>query len=171
MSKETAFTADLIADYFLSLSNEVQDPITNLKLQKLVYYTQAWFYAYCKNPMFKEDFQAWVHGPVIPTLYDKYKGFSWHPIIRDDLGEGSLAKIKTTFGVAAAKVLDDVVNQYFPLSGFELEQLTHNEDPWKIARGSMTPFEKSSNEITSELIIAYYTSRPNYSALEECDEN
>ena len=53
----------------------------NLKLQKLVYYAQAWHLALRDVPLFEEDFEAWVHGPVIPALYQEYKKFGWRPIL------------------------------------------------------------------------------------------
>lgn len=69
-----------IASYFIERANQTKSTINNLKLQKLVYYSQAWHLAIHGIPLFKEDFQAWVHGPVVPELYQKYKGFGWQPI-------------------------------------------------------------------------------------------
>ena len=69
-----------IADYFVRLANETGDYISNLKLQKLVYYAQAWYLAISDEALFEEDFEAWVHGPVIPELYQEYKSFGWRPI-------------------------------------------------------------------------------------------
>ena len=61
-----------IADYFITKNHEYGDYITNLKLQKLVYYAQAWYLAFLDKPLFDEDFEAWVHGPVNRDLYDRY---------------------------------------------------------------------------------------------------
>src|SRR5260221_3271487 len=72
-----------VADYFIRLANETGSFISNLKLQKLVYYAQAWHLGIKGAPLFQEDFQAWVHGPVIPELYQKYKSFAWQPIVTD----------------------------------------------------------------------------------------
>ena len=74
-----------IEDYFIALSNSVQSLITNMKLQKLMYYAQAWHLAVIGDELFSDDFQAWIHGPVIPALYDKYKAYQWNPIIRNDI--------------------------------------------------------------------------------------
>jgi uncharacterized phage-associated protein len=70
-----------VANYFIWLANETGSFLSNLKLQKLVYYAQAWHLALEESPLFEEDFEAWIHGPVLPTLYQKYESFSWKPII------------------------------------------------------------------------------------------
>ena len=63
-------TAAQVADYFLSLVDEdAGDSMTNLRLQKLLFYAQAWHLALTNRPLFEEDFEAWVHGPVIPSFY------------------------------------------------------------------------------------------------------
>ena len=62
-----------VAEYFLALANETGGTITNLKLQKLVYYAQAWHLANFDKPLFDAKFEAWVHGPVIPGLYEEYR--------------------------------------------------------------------------------------------------
>lgn len=70
-----------VAEYFIALARHSEDTsVTNLKIQKLVYYAQAWYLANYGNSLFEEDFQAWVHGPVIPELYQQYKQFSYKPI-------------------------------------------------------------------------------------------
>jgi len=59
----------VIADYFIGLSSVTGSLISNLKLQKPVYYADAWHLANCDKPLIQEDFQAWVHGPAIPALF------------------------------------------------------------------------------------------------------
>lgn len=68
----TQITCFDIAKHFIRFANEEGSFISNLKLQKLVYYAQAWHLAIHGTPLFEEDFEAWVHGPVIPSLYQKY---------------------------------------------------------------------------------------------------
>ncbi len=147
----------LIADYFIALSNEMQSPITNLKLQKLVYYAQAWNLALLKRELIHEDFQAWVHGPVISNLYNDYRHFSWKPIIREDLQEGSLSEIKNEFEPDVLKVLADVEYEYFGLEAYQLEKLTHNEDPWILTRSGLADDEPSDRVIPKSLIQGYYS--------------
>jgi len=147
----------LIADYFIALSNDTQSPITNLKLQKLVYYAQAWNLALLKRELIHDDFQAWVHGPVIPGLYNDYRQFGWQPIIREDLKEGVLPEIKKQFEPDVLKVLADVEYEYFGLEAYQLEKLTHNEDPWILTREGLSDDEPSDRIIDKGLIKDYYT--------------
>lgn len=146
-----------IADYFIALANETQTPVTNLKLQKLVYYAQAWSLALLKEPLINEDFEAWVHGPVLPALYHQYKAFGWKPIERDDLQEGSVNAIIGQFQQKVQKLLSDVQYEYFGLSAFELEKLTHNEAPWQQTRDGLPDDAPSDRVIPKDLMQAYYS--------------
>lgn len=145
-----------ISDYFISLSNYYGDLITNLKLQKLIYYAQAWNLAINEEPIFKEDFEAWVHGPVMPELYNEYKAFRWNPIIREDLIEEKCIEIHNSFPSNLQELLDDIVEEYFSLSAYELERMTHAEDPWKNARVGLSMDEPSNNIIKKEWMKKYY---------------
>jgi uncharacterized phage-associated protein len=73
-------TAGRVADYFINFSHEVGDPISNLKLQKLLYYAQAWHLALYDSSLFPERIQAWVHGPAVPPVYRRFKEWAWKPI-------------------------------------------------------------------------------------------
>src|SRR5579871_1664070 len=81
--------ADLISpnhtsDFLLCESRERGDVLTNLKLQKLLYYAQAWHLVHKDKYLFSEDFQAWIHGPVLPSQYQRFKKNEWRPI-QDEL--------------------------------------------------------------------------------------
>jgi uncharacterized phage-associated protein len=85
----------LVADYFIAYAHATETFISNQKLQKLVYYAQAWTLALLDRELIEEDFQAWVHGPVIPDLFWRYQPFTFHPIMREDLVEdGALEEIE-----------------------------------------------------------------------------
>src|ERR1700735_3635265 len=70
-----------VADYLLATSRQRGEPLSNLKLQKLIYYAQAWHLALYNKPLFNEDFEAWIHGPVLPSQYHRFKDNSWQPIM------------------------------------------------------------------------------------------
>src|SRR5437016_8859052 len=76
----TEISARKIADYLIAFAHRVGDPISNLKLQKLLYYAQAWYLALHNEPLFPESIEAWVHGPAVPPVYGKFKGWAWQPI-------------------------------------------------------------------------------------------
>ena len=69
-----------VTNYFIWFFQKHGDLITNLKLQKLLYFAQGWFLALYDTPLFKEEIQAWIHGPVVATVYHSYKGFGYGPI-------------------------------------------------------------------------------------------
>lgn len=146
-------TAQTVADYFLAFAQQCEEPITNLKLNKLVYYTQAWHLALFKEPLFDDEIQAWVHGPVLPVVYDTYKQFKWTPIIVDQL---ALEDIEQQFSSDQQTLLADIVEVYFPETAYALEQLTHREDPWLAPREGLAPYEPSSSPITHDSMRWYY---------------
>ncbi len=144
-------TCNDVADYFICLANETGSYISNLKLQKLVYYAQAWHLAIHNDPLFEEDFEAWIHGPVIPTLYQEYRAFQWKPILKD--------VSKQKFSEDVQNFLNEVSEVYFACDAYELERMTHQEDPWIKARGGL-PLDTPSNAIISkESMREYYKTR------------
>ncbi len=145
-----------LADYFIALSNETHELISNLKLQKLVYYTQAWFLAILKKPLFDATFKAWVHGPVIPQLYHDYKEFSWLPI-QKSIGEDHIKKFKNKLDEEETRLLDAITDEYFGVSAYDLESMTHNETPWKKARFGLADDDTSSPVIENKCMEAYYS--------------
>ena len=136
-----------IADYFIWLANYTGSFISNLKLQKLVYYAQAWYLAIHDKPLFDEDLEAWIHGPVIPELYKEYCGFKWKPILKEVEEPKFTEEVK--------QFLDEVADVYFGLDAYELEQMTRSEAPWIEARGYL-PTDASCNEIISKESMREY---------------
>ena len=70
-----------VANFFIRLSlSDSEDYITNLKLNKLMYYAQGWSLARLGKPLVQNDIQAWKYGPVIPAIYHDYKNCGNSPI-------------------------------------------------------------------------------------------
>jgi uncharacterized phage-associated protein len=149
-------TARQVADFVLGEANLVGEFISNLKLQKLLYYAQAWYLANYKKPLFEEDFEAWVHGPVIPELYHEYKAFSFKPIIKEDLDIKTLEK---DLGEETSSYLRECLQAYLPFGAYDLEMMSHNEEPWIIARGQCSPEEICDVVITKESMQKFFSSR------------
>lgn len=137
-------TIEEVANWFLSKST-----MTHKKLQKLCYYAQAWHCALLGIPLFTEEFQAWVHGPVSPSLYPKYADYKWNDIPQQFFDE-------SCFSEKTLKVLRTVYNTYGSFTGDELERLTHSETPWKNARGDLEPWENCTEIITTDEMKIYY---------------
>jgi uncharacterized phage-associated protein len=145
--------ASTISDFFIAFSHQYGDPLSNLKLQKLLYYAQAWHLAIFDQPLFEESIEAWVHGPVVASEYRRFKGWAWQPI--QDNPE------MPTLGEAVEEHLSDVVNVYGGMTAYQLEQLTHSEAPWINARNGVPEDEPSSAVISHERMKDFYRTRMN----------
>lgn len=115
------------ARFFLSLVDEdVGDVMTNLKLQKLVYYAQGFHLAIYDNPFFAERIYAWEYGPVVPVLYHALKAKGSSPVLISDLDSCPRTRIEN----GAKKLLAEINSVYGQFSAVRLMQLTHREPPW-----------------------------------------
>jgi len=75
------YKATDIANWFLChIDRDAGDSITHLKLQKLLYYAQAWCIVLSGKSLFEDDFEAWSHGPVLPGIYHDYKHFGFEAL-------------------------------------------------------------------------------------------
>lgn len=114
-----------VAKYFVSLvDEEAGDSITNLKLQKLLYYAQGVNLALNDAPLFVEPIEAWTHGPVVPRVYRAYKqhGGEAIPIERVNLD---------LYPKDIRELLDEVYEVFGQFSAAKLRAMTHSESPWK----------------------------------------
>jgi uncharacterized phage-associated protein len=141
-------TVDKVADYILWFNHHIGGLITNLKLQKMVYYAQAWYLALYNKALFDDDFEAWVHGPVQPHLYQRFKKFRWDPIGYNppyiDLPEHIKEHIK------------EVMEVFSDYSAYTLEKMVHNEAPWRNARRGLLHDEPSNNIISKDDMRDFY---------------
>ena len=141
-----------VAYHFLATANECGSFISNLKLQKLLYYAQAWHLAIFDAKLFSEKFEAWVHGPVIPAIYHRYKEYGTKPILEENAEKLSLDTERESF-------FEELIQEYFGLDAYTLELLTHREDPWLNARKGIPPFQPSKKKISELDMKQYYGNR------------
>ena len=142
-----------VGKYFIYLANQEKEPITNKKLQKLVYYSQAWSLVLNDKKLFEDQIEAWVHGPAVRSLYVQYKKFGFNPITEDvDVSSIKLPNDDK-------KLLDDVWKVYGKLDAEYLEILTHSEDPWQDARRDLQSYENSNNGIAVESMKKFYSAK------------
>lgn len=152
---QNQITYEDVADYFLALANETGESITNLKLQKLVYYAQAWSLAIKNKELFNDDFQAWVHGPVLPDLYHKYKSFGYLPINKTI----TIDEVKTRIDKGTFGFLEEVAKVYMKYGAYEMEMMTHREAPWVEARKNHGADENCENIISKNSMRNFYGER------------
>lgn len=123
--------------------------ITTWKLQKLVYYAQAWHLVWDEEPLFDEPIQAWANGPVCPELYNRHrKAFNVSTV------RGHAGRLTDT----ERETVDIVVAHYKKFTGQELSDLTHSEPPWREARKGLSPKQRSGRVISHQSLAEYYGS-------------
>jgi uncharacterized phage-associated protein len=114
-----------VARYFLSLTDEdAGDLISNLKLQKLLYYAQGFHLAIFDEPLFSESIEAWIHGPVVPEVYRYYKSYGSDPIPPEEYDSEYFTK-------DIQEYLDEIYSVFGQYSAWKLREMTHDEKPWK----------------------------------------
>lgn len=137
-----------VAEWFLS-----KGEMTHKKLQKLCYYAQAWYCAlHDGTPLFEDEIQAWVHGPVIPSLYPLYADYHWDEIPKKEV-------LSSTLSPKSISVVAAVYDTYGGFTGDQLENLTHTEDPWINARGQLKPWETCTTAISCAAMREYYVKK------------
>lgn len=141
-----------IANWFIHRASYFEEDITNIKIQKLVYYTQAWYLAFYNEPLFQGTFEAWTHGPVNMELYTKLQQ-------RTSSIQDALPNVDNpNFSIGLETHLCEVFRTYGSFSTNELERLVHSEPPWQKARGRLEPDESSRKVISEKRMQEYYQS-------------
>lgn len=124
-----------------------------MKLQKLVYYSQAWSTVWDETPLFRDRIEAWTNGPVAPRLYIAHKGlYMVNELTFKEIGDDRklTGKQKETINV--------VLDTYGDKTPGSLSQLTHQETPWHNAREGIGIGDHGNNEITRAAMAEYYGS-------------
>ncbi len=137
-----------VAAYIL----EKKGSMSTMKLQKLVYYSQAWSLVWDEKPLFKEPIEAWANGPVVRTLFDFHRGM--FDISSMPLGNSRLLNQEQ------CETVDAVLDYYGDKSAQWLIELTHLEDPWLEARKGLLGLERGNRVISWDSIAEYYSSIP-----------
>lgn len=122
--------------------------ISAMKLQKLVYYCQAWHLARHRTPLFHEEIEAWREGPVVRSLYQRhrqlYRVTEWQ--------HGDASKLSDQ----DRRTVSWVLSKYGFFSAERLSNMTHNEIPWRVARGALPADEPSESPISRDVMADYY---------------
>lgn len=135
-----------VAQYIL----EKQGEMTTIKLQKLVYYSQAWSLVWREVPLFSEKIEAWANGPVVRELFKLHEGLFR---ISPDAALGDSSQLDED----CKDVIDNVLKGYGDKSTQWLVELTHLEEPWKQARGHVPVGHKCEAEISHAAMAEYYS--------------
>ena len=145
-------------DYIIVKLTEGGVFLNVLKLHKLLYYCQAWNLAFGRGQLFPARFQAWVHGPVSRDIYDRYVATK-AMYSNIDAKDVSANFNPQSLDAGKRAVIDAVLESYAPLSGDQLEEMTHGEDPWISARKGVLPSARSENIISEDIMRDFYAAR------------
>jgi uncharacterized phage-associated protein len=124
-------------------------PVTTMKLQKLVFYCQAWHLAVTDSPLFPETIEAWSRGPVAPVLHRQHRG-------KYEVADWPTGR-PNRLDREEMRTVEWVVRKYGTFSAEALSRMTHQEVPWIVARGGAADDEKSSQAISHDLMRAFYS--------------
>lgn len=140
-----------MAKWFINrVDRDAGEAITHLKLQKLLYFAQAYHLANFNRQLFSEDMQAWAHGPVVPSVFQIYKDRSWSAI---EPGAGAVVDD------SVVEYLDAVFDKFGKFGAKQLEKLTHDHDPWKVTRGDLRPEQSCNRPIDKKLMRDFYAKK------------
>lgn len=140
-------TAHDVAAYVISQLG----PMRAMKLEKLVYYSQAWRLGWHGEPLFADPIEAWKDGPIARSLWNRHRG---QDVVRKWQG------VPDALTDSQKETVDRVLSFYGTMSGNELSFLTHSEDPWIDARQGLAPNQPGTRTIEQGTMRAYYSKGP-----------
>ncbi len=162
----------MVANFFIDRAREAGDDITQMKLQKLVYFAHGWYLALTNGqPLINEQVEAWRHGPVIRSLYREFREFGNKPIdrralkydVRHDDGikfsvsEPSISDLDESQRLTLSKFLNRIWEVYRGFSAVQLSIMTHSPgSPWHQTWQPMAENPIKGTDIPNDLIRRYF---------------
>lgn len=139
--------------------------MTQKKIQKMVYYAYTWTLTIMNDSvdnlqfrLFTDPIEAWVHGPVVKKLYDRYSNYGYN-----EIGQSGISNIQSNNVLKQCPDIFDILTQVYEVYGNynanELESITNQEYHWQHAREGLSPIEPSKNIICDRDIFIYYGTR------------
>lgn len=140
-----AYDVFKVANTLLKMGDEIGEPLSNMKLQKILYYEQGYHLAYFDTPLFNEDIHAWFYGSVVPCVYERYKEYK-NGLISYDEVDGEIEFKNKREWIVFRNVFDALV----AYSAIGLMRMTHSETPW------MQADAKGNGVITISSLKSYF---------------
>ena len=144
------------------------DHLTPLRLQKLLYYVQGWSLALRDQPMFEEQIQAWTNGPAVSAVWQEFKAYEREPIVNYEESPSSSLSLQDRFFTRL------VWEEYKGYSASRLYEKTHNEEPYRQARGDLPLGVPSNREISQQSMKQYFAAckeeTPRFDAFDKAPE-
>lgn len=151
-----------VAEFIIRHCNINEIPISNLKLQKVLYYVQSWHLVFFeKHPLFKDVPEAWVNGPVYREIYNEYKPYGYLDIklgfdkSNKESYQDALNKLK--LDKEQERYMQSVLTHFAIKTPDELVLRTHRDAPWNEARKDCGLLDYSNEVITHDMMYDYYS--------------
>jgi len=141
-------TANIVADLILDFCQEHGDLVTNLRLQRLLYFAQGWHLGLHGKPLFREPLQAWASGPVQPEVYARFLPFGAAPIV--------VSRLQWHPPKQIADFIAELMEVYGRFSSFDLQRIACDEEPWREARKGLAHDEPSNSVIDTATMKRVY---------------
>lgn len=161
--RSNMYTAIETACAIVNYANQIDNPMSNLKLQKVLYFVQGYYLQMTGNPFFGDEIEAWRYGPVVPNVYEQFQTFgsSFIPYIHEYSVIDETAWNETIlffsfddFSPNDLNFLKAVVKKLNKYSASDLVTITHKQDPWRLAVNS-----GNCSIISKESIKRYFDKR------------
>lgn len=133
-----------VAEYIIERYHQRHKPISNLKLQKILYFVQAQYIVKFGTPCFENIMQAWDHGPVVPDVYHEYRGYG-------NTNIPSFGGKRFYFEQDEQQTLDATIDHASEYAASQLVEIARNQSPW------MDAYERADKMITPESIKKFFT--------------
>ncbi|RDY30158.1 Panacea domain-containing protein [Lachnotalea glycerini] len=152
-----------VCRYIINYSNNKNYGISNLKLQKILYFVQAYFLTNTKlqTPCFEEKIEAWDFGPVVPEAYHEYKQYgsgniptisSYYNLDAEDIWNSNRVEYsENVISVEDRQLINDVIDMFADYAATDLVTITHRQAPWNDAY-----IPCKNKEITTDSIRRYF---------------
>lgn len=160
--EESAHDARAVANLLLDMAALEAIELTNLKIQKLIYFAHAESLVRYQRALVRQPFEAWEMGPVVKPVYDQFKAFKDRPILQParsfDVAAAAWIPVPyTAIGPGARATVQLTLASYGRVSAFHLSDLTHQPgSPWHIVRTTPTSVANVGLQISNSLIFAYF---------------
>lgn len=150
-----------VANYILDFCAARNRPVTNLALQKIIYFCHVWSLIEFRQPLIKQDFEAWPFGPVLQHLYREFKDFDKQPIdrraMRIDRKTGKSVIANYEFDLGLTELLSRVIDFYSQMRAGDLVEISHViGGPWDQVWNHSSPVNPGMI-IENELIVEFYS--------------
>lgn len=156
MKTRESFDIEEIAEFTISNFMNNDFPITPSKLQKILYYIQAWHLVLFDEKMIFEELpEAWIQGPVYRSIHEKYPTIESRKVTKEDLKK---KRDELMLSDDLQEFLNEIYNKYGTMTDFALEYSTKKEFPWNEARNGCGLFDVSDRKISKESMFDYYNS-------------